>query len=98
MIQNSLVDVFKHIGNIFLCIEVYFEVQAPLTAAMSELIGKITIEVLNTLPIVTKMNEKSQTSPSVFPSYSLEMCEFHLMYIQKNIWRNLLKGWTLRMQ
>jgi hypothetical protein len=63
----TLVDIFKRIGNIFLRLEIYFEVQAPLTAATSELTGKITVEVLNTLAIVTKENQNSQTS--VLPFY-----------------------------
>jgi hypothetical protein len=60
--QDTLVNVCKCISNIFLRLEIYFEVQAPLMAAMSKLTGKIMVEVLNTLAIMTKENQKSQTS------------------------------------
>jgi len=50
--QDALIDIFVRIGNFFKCLESYTEV--PPTAAMTDVIVKIMIEVLLILAIATE--------------------------------------------
>ena len=60
--QDALVDLFERIENFFKCLESYTSV--PPTDAMTDIIVKIMIEVLNIFAIATK--EMGQGRTSVF--------------------------------
>ncbi|KAH9001084.1 hypothetical protein EDB92DRAFT_1811996 [Lactarius akahatsu] len=57
--QEALVDIFERIENFFKRLETYTEV--PPTAAMTDIIVKIMVEVLNILAIATKEIKKGRT-------------------------------------
>ena len=58
--QDVLVDVFERVENFFKRLETYTEV--PPTAAMTDIIGKIMVEVLGILAISTKEIRQGRTS------------------------------------
>ena len=58
--QDALVDVFEHVENFFKRLETYTEV--PPTAAMTDIIVKIMVEVLGILAISTKEIQQGRTS------------------------------------
>ena len=58
--QDALVDVFERVENFFKRLETYTEV--PPTAAMSNIIVKIMVEVLGILAISTKEIRQGRTS------------------------------------
>jgi hypothetical protein len=60
--QAALVDLLDRIESFFKRLEIYIEV--PLTAAMTDLIVKIMIEVLRVLAIATKNIKQGTTSES----------------------------------
>ena len=58
--QDALVDVFERVENFFKRLETYTEV--PPTAAMTDIIVKIMVEVLGILAISTKEIKQGRTS------------------------------------
>ena len=78
--QEALVDLFESIENFFKRLESYTVV--PPTDAMTEIIVKIMVEVINVFAIATKEIKQSRTS--VF-SLRLDMRGCKLIYVQKNL-------------
>jgi len=58
--QDALIDIFERIENFFKRLESYSAV--PLTNAMTDIIVKIVIEVLNIFAIATKEMKQSRAS------------------------------------
>ena len=58
--EEALIDIFERIENFFKRLETYTEV--PPTAAMTDIIVKITVEVLNIFAIATKEIRQGRTS------------------------------------
>jgi hypothetical protein len=58
--QEALIDIFERIENFFKRLETYTEV--PSTAAMTDIIVKIMVEVLNVFAIATKEIQQGRTS------------------------------------
>ena len=58
--QEALIDIFERVENFFKRLEIYTEV--PPTAAMTDIIAKIMVEVLNILAISTKEIKQGRTS------------------------------------
>jgi hypothetical protein len=58
--QEILIDIFERIENFFKRLETYTEV--PPTEAMTDVIVKIMVEVLNILAITTKETKQGRTS------------------------------------
>jgi hypothetical protein len=58
--QEALIDIFERIKNFFKRLETYTEV--PPTAAMTDIIVKIMVEVLNVFAIATKEIQQGRTS------------------------------------
>jgi hypothetical protein len=58
--QKALIDIFECIENFFKRLETYTEV--PPTAAMTDIIVKIMVEVLNVFAISTKEIRQGRTS------------------------------------
>jgi len=87
--QETLVDLFESIENFFKRLESYTEV--PPTDAMTEIIVKIMVEVINVFAIATK--EINQSRTSVF-SLRLDTRGCKLIYVQKNLSRSLWEGKT----
>jgi hypothetical protein len=58
--QETLIDIFERIENFFKRLETYTEV--PPTAAMTDIIVKIMVEVLNVFAIATKEIRQGRTS------------------------------------
>ncbi len=61
--QDVLIDLFEHIGNFFKRLELYVEV--PPTAAMTDMIVKIMVEVLSILATATSEIQQSRPSTSI---------------------------------
>ena len=61
--QNTLADVFQRIENFFKRLETYTEV--PPTTAMTDIIVKIMVEVLNIFALSTKEIKQGRASTSV---------------------------------
>ena len=60
VVQDALIDIFKCIENFFKRLETYTEVQ--LSKAMTDIIVKIMVEVLNIFAIATKEIKQGRTS------------------------------------
>ena len=58
--QDALIDIFERIENFFKRLETYTEVQP--SEAMSDIIVKIMVEVLNVFAIATKDIKQGRTS------------------------------------
>ena len=58
--QDALIDIFERIENFFKRLETYTEV--PPTAAMTDIIVKIMVEVLNVFAIATNEIRQGRTS------------------------------------
>jgi hypothetical protein len=58
--QDTLIDVFERVENIFRRLETYAEV--PPTAEMMDIIMKIMVAVLSILAIATKETKQGRTS------------------------------------
>jgi hypothetical protein len=58
--QEALIDIFERIKNFFKRLETYMEV--PPTTAMTDIIVKIMVEVLNVFAIATKEIRQGRTS------------------------------------
>ena len=58
--QDALIDIFERIENFFKRLETYTEV--PPTAAMTDIIVKIMVEVLNIFALATKEIRQGLTS------------------------------------
>jgi glycosylphosphatidylinositol transamidase (GPIT) subunit GPI8 len=58
--QEALIDIFERIENFFRRLETYAEVRP--CAAMTDIIVKIMVEVLNILAIATKEIKQGRTS------------------------------------
>ena len=82
--QESLVDVFERIENFFKRLETYTEV--PQTAAMSDIIGKIMVEVLGILAISTKEIRQGRTSTCI-PAGSTDLFDHCLREVSKEACR-----------
>ena len=65
--QDALVDIFERVENFFKRLETYIEV--PPTAAMTDIIVKIMVEVLNIFAISTKEIKQGRTSTCVLFGY-----------------------------
>ena len=63
--QDALIDIFERIENFFKRLETYTEVRP--TEAMTDIIVKIMVEVLNTLAIATKEIKQGRTSEFAIP-------------------------------
>lgn len=61
--QDVLIDVFERMENFFRRLEVYIKV--PPTPAMTDMMAKILVEVLDILGTATKEMRQSRTSKSV---------------------------------
>ena len=82
--QDALADLFECIENFFKRLESYTAVRP--TDAMTDIIVKIMVEVLNIFAIATKEMKQGRASASL----SL-ICNRQLICIQKNILRSLLE-------
>ncbi|KAI0293184.1 hypothetical protein B0F90DRAFT_1764101, partial [Multifurca ochricompacta] len=58
--QDALIEIFERIENFFKRVEAYSQV--PPTAAMTEVIVKIVVEVLSILALATKEVKQGRTS------------------------------------
>ena len=58
--QDTLIDIFERIENFFRRVENYTEI--PPTPEMTDIIGKILVEVLSILAIATKEIKQGRTS------------------------------------
>ena len=58
--QDALIDIFERIENFFKRLETYTEV--PPTTAMTDIIVKIMVEILNVFAIATKEIRQGRTS------------------------------------
>ena len=58
--QDALIDIFERIENFFKRLETYTEV--PPTTAMTDIIVKIMVEILNVFAIATKQIRQGRTS------------------------------------
>ena len=72
--QDTLADLFERIENFFKRLETYTEV--PPTAAMTDIIVKIMVEVLNIFAISTKEIKQGWTSTSVAAGYLIFLSSF----------------------
>ncbi len=63
--QEALIDIFERVKNFFKRLETYTEVRP--TAAMTDIIVKIMVEVLNILAIATKEIKQGRTSELPIP-------------------------------
>ena len=66
-VQDSLIDIFERIENFFKRLETYTEVRP--SAAMTDIIVKIMVEVLNILGIATKEIRQGRTSELLISPY-----------------------------
>jgi hypothetical protein len=88
--QDVLIDVFERIENFFRRLEIYTDV--PPTPAMTDMMVKIMVEVLDILGTATKEMKESRASRSLFPLG----CS-RLMHYQRNFsrgWREL-RNWRM---
>jgi hypothetical protein len=76
--QEALIDLFERIENFFKRLESHTAV--PPTDAMTGIIVKIIIEVLNIFAIATKEIRQGRASGSPLSTYN-----WQLIYVQKNI-------------
>ena len=67
--QEALIDIFERIENFFRRLETYTEVRPD--AAMTDIIVKIMVEVLNILGIATKEMKQGRTSQLSIPLHFL---------------------------
>ena len=58
--EDTLIDMFERIENVFRRLEVYIEV--PPTAEMMDMMVKIMVEILSTLGLATKEIKQGRTS------------------------------------
>jgi hypothetical protein len=86
--QDTLADVFERIENFFKRLETYTEV--PPTAAMTDIIVKIMVEVLNVFAILTKeiKQGRTSTSESVAAGYLIIFSSFLREVSQEAGWEN----------
>ena len=63
--QDALIDIFERIENFFKRLEMYTEVRP--SAAMTDIIVKIMVEVLNILGIARKEIKQGRTSELSIP-------------------------------
>jgi hypothetical protein len=89
--EEMLADLFERIENFFRRLECYAEVLP--TNAMTDIIVKIMVEVLNIFAIATK--EMKQGRASVYYCHP-EICGCGLTYLQKSSSRSWLEGRTWR--
>ena len=82
--QEALADLFECIENFFKRLESYTTVRP--TDAMTDIIVKIMVEVLNIFAIATKELKQGRASALLSP-----ICNRQLIYVQKNILRSLLE-------
>ena len=87
-----LADVFERIENFFKRLETYTEV--PPTAAMTDIIVKIMVEVLNIFAISTKEIKQGRTSTSVAAGYLIIFSLFLREVFQEAGWGDLPGGCT----
>jgi hypothetical protein len=73
--QEALIDIFERIENFFKRLETYTEV--PPTAAMTDIIVKIMVEVLNVLAIATKEIKQGRTSELPRPLQCIDSAHLH---------------------
>ena len=90
--QDMLADVFERIENFFKRLETYTEV--PPTAAMTDIIVKIMVEVLNIFAISTKEIKQGRTSTSVAAGYLIIFSLFLREVFQEAGWGDRPGGCT----
>ena len=90
--QDMLADVFERIENFFKRLETYTEV--PPTAAMTDIIVKIMVEVLNIFAISTKEIKQGRTSTSVAAGYLIIFSLFLREVFQEAGWGDRAGGCT----
>jgi hypothetical protein len=88
--EEALADLFERIESFFKRLESYTEV--PPTNAMTDIIVKIMVEVLNIFAIATKEIKQSRASEK-----ELGIRERILIYVQRNSSRSLRGGRTSKM-
>ena len=76
--QDALADLFECIENFFKRLESYTAV--PPTDAMTDIVVRIMIEVLNIFAIATKEMKQGRASASLS-----SICNCLLIYVQKNL-------------
>jgi hypothetical protein len=87
--EEALADLFERIENFFKRLESYTEV--PPTEAMTDMIVKIMVEVLNIFAIATKEMKQGRAS-----ALMLESSRIRANLVQKNSSRSLSEGRTLK--
>ena len=85
--KDALIDLFERIENFFRRLETYTAV--PPTDAMSDIIVKIMIEVLNVFAIATKEMKQNRASALISA-----ICSCWLIRVQRNISRFSWEGMT----
>ena len=73
--QEALIDIFERIENFFKRLETYTEV--PPTTAMTDIIVKIMVEILNVFAIATKEIRQGRTSELPDVLICLRSFRFH---------------------
>lgn len=66
---EALVDIFECIENFLRRLKIYTEV--PPTPAMTDILGKIMVELLSVLALATKQINQGRFSKSMLPDNSL---------------------------
>ena len=84
--QDALVDIFERVENFFKRLETYIEV--PPTAAMTDIIVKIMVEVLNIFAISTKEIKQGRTSTCVLAGYLVIFSCFPREVSQEASWKD----------
>jgi hypothetical protein len=95
--QEALIDIFERVENFFKRLETYTEV--PPTAAMTDIIVKIMVEVLNIFAIATKEIKQGRTSEHPRPCSLLILLILDQKSFSKSFWkdgyrRRAQSGWT----
>ena len=90
--QDALVDVFERVENFFKRLETYTEV--PPTAAMTDMIVKIMVEVLDILAISTKEIREGRTSTYMIPAGDSEVVSDHFLIFSPEKYLKKLAGRT----
>jgi hypothetical protein len=89
--EEALADLFDRIENFFKRLESYTEV--PPTNAMTDIIVKIMVEVLNIFAIATKEIKQGRTSALLPKTHKCT-----LIYVQRNSSRSSWGGRTSKMR
>ena len=80
---EALVDIFECIENFLRRLKIYTEV--PPTPAMTDILGKIMIELLSVLALATKQINQGRFSKSMLPDNSLTPHEDYCRKIRREV-------------